>query len=359
MSISDAMRNIVRDHFVVRVSDGLGDEGMEALREFLPIIKSVYAAIDYESISQTLTIFKSLAGSIPLPPQGAYLLEEPAELAMHNEGVLTVQVRPDGKLLAWKQEADLSLISKGSIVYRFSADLGEKFWVDGEEASVPPMPGYPLLFAIPSFRDLSEALNHYASHVARPSECSILNDLWRDEGRVMWKPAPESSMQRSLYYYLKWTLRDGHPDIRQETPVDERNPVDLEVQWAGSNRIALIEVKWLGRSGTLTPPKITKEFTAVRAKEGLAQLADYLDRTRARAPFKDRRGYLIVFDARRRKVKAETRLVSREDGFHYRDQHIAYQDDIISRHDIAPPIRCFCEPSLSAGLAPSSMPVSG
>ncbi|WP_157845529.1 hypothetical protein [Kitasatospora phosalacinea] len=358
MSISDAMRNIVRDHFVVRVSDGLGDDGMEALRKFLPVIKSVYAAIDYESISQTLTIFKSVAGSAPLSPSEAYHLDEPAELAMHNEGVLTIQVHPSGKLLAWKQEVDLSLISKGAIVYRFSGESGERFWVDGEEASVPTMPGYPLLFAIPSFRDLSEALNHYASHIARPSECSILSDLWRDEGRVMWKPGPESKMQRSLYYYLKCTLRDGHPDIRQENPVDEKNPVDLEVQWAGSNRIALIEVKWLGRSGTLAPPRITKEFTAVRAKEGLAQLADYLDRTRDRAPFKDRRGYLIVFDARRRRVKPETRIVGREDGFHYRDQHIDYQEDLVSRHDMAPPIRCFCEPSLSAGLSPSSMPVS-
>ncbi|MEU9618157.1 hypothetical protein [Streptomyces sp. NPDC048155] len=357
MSISDAMRNIVRDHFVVRVSDGLGDEGMSALREFLPRVKAVYGAIDYESISHTLTIFKSLSDSTPLPPKEAYHLENPAELAMHNEGVLTIQVRTNGKMLVWKREIDLDLISSEAIVYRFSNDTGERFWVDGEEAKIPPMPGYPLLFAIPSFRDLSDALEHYSSHVARPSECSILSSLWREEGRVMWKPAPESSMQRSLYYYLKWTLRDGQPDIRQETPVDEKNPVDLEVQWAGSNRIALIEVKWLGRSGTLTPLKITKEFTAVRAKEGLAQLADYLDRSRGRAPFKDRRGYLVIFDARRRMVKADTTRVSRDDGFHYRDRHIDYQDDIISRHDIASPVRCFCEPSLSAGLTPSSMPV--
>ncbi|MFJ2475502.1 hypothetical protein ACIOWI_21295 [Streptomyces sp. NPDC087659] len=358
MNVSDAMRDIVREHFVVRVSDEMGNDGMATLKDFLPKVRSVYSAIDYESISQTLTVFCNLADSIPLPLQEAYALQDPAELAMHNEGVLTLQVRANGELLLWKREADLAILAKGAILYRYSKREGERFWVDGEEAKVPNMTGYPLLFATPSFRDLADALRHYSTHIARPSECAILGGLWREEGRVMWKPAPESSMQRSLYYYLKCTLRDGHPDIRQETPVDDKNPVDLEVQWSGSNRIALIEVKWLGRSGTLNPARITKEFTAVRAKEGLAQLADYLDRSRDRAPYKDRRGYLIVFDARRRRVKADTMILSREDGFHYRDRHIDYQPEILARHDIASPVRCFCDPSFSAGLSPSSMPVS-
>ncbi|MGW9050824.1 hypothetical protein ACWGOT_11970 [[Kitasatospora] papulosa] len=358
MSIKDAMQNIVRDHFVVQVSDDLGDEGLINLRKFLPKIKAIYSAIDYESISKSLTVFRKLTDEITLPSQQCYRITEPAELAMHNEGVLTIQVLQNDELLVVKDEYDLEQISQGAIVYRFTPTAGEKFWVNAEEAQVPSMSGYPLLFATPSFRDLSEALDHYKSHIARPSECAILSDLWREEGRVMWKPAPEANMQRSLYFYLKCTLRDGHPDIRQETPVDEKNPVDLEVQWSGSNRIALIEVKWLGRTGTLNPPKIGSEYTAVRAKEGLAQLADYLDRSRSRAPFKDRRGYLVIFDARRKLVKADTSVLDRSNGFHYRDAHIDFQADILDRHDIAPPVRCFCEPSLSAGLAPSSMPVT-
>ncbi|MFJ1553579.1 hypothetical protein [Streptomyces mirabilis] len=358
MSIKDAMQDIVREHFVVRVSDDLGDEGLANLREFLPKVRAVYTAIDYESISQTLTVFRNLADDIVLPSQQCYRIDELAELAMHNEGTLTLQILQSGELLVWKDNADLSLISANAIVYRYTPASGEKFWVDGEEAHVPSMSGYPLLFATPSFRDLSDALKHYASHIARPSECAILSNLWREEGRVMWKPAPEASMQRSLYFYLKCTLRDGHPDVRQETPVDEKNPVDLEVQWSGSNRIALIEVKWLGKSGTLNPPRIGNEHAAKRAKEGLAQLADYLDRSRSRAPYKDRRGYLVIFDARRRRVKADTMIVNREDGFHFRDDHIDFQVDILERHDMARPIRCFCEPSLSAGLAPSSMPVT-
>jgi hypothetical protein len=358
MNIKDAMQNIVREHFVVQVSDDLGDEGLTNLRKFLPKIKAVYSAIDYESISGSLTIFKKLTDEIALPSQQCYRISEPAELAMHNEGVLTIQVLQNDELLVIKEEIDLEQVSQGAIAYRYTPTAGERFWVDAEEAQVPSMSGYPLLFATPSFRDLSEALDHYNSHIARPSECAILSALWREEGRVMWKPAPEASMQRSLYFYLKCTLRDGHPDIRQETTVDEKNPVDLEVQWSGSNRIAIIEVKWLGKSGTLNPPKIGNEHAAKRAKEGLAQLADYLDRSRSRAPFKDRRGYLVIFDARRRRVRADTLVVDRENGFYYRDAHIDYQVDILARHDIAPPVRCFCEPSLSAGLAPSSMPVT-
>ncbi|MFI1289158.1 hypothetical protein ACH4VM_11800 [Streptomyces sp. NPDC020792] len=358
MNIKEAMQNIVREHFVVQVSDDLGDEGLANLRAFLTKIRSVYSAIDYESISRSLTVFRKLTDEIALPPERYYRISEPAELAMHNEGVLTIQLLQNGELLFLKEEIDLNHIHRGSIVYRYTPVAGEKVWVDSKEKQVRSMSGYPLLFATPSFRDLGEALNHYKTHIARPSECSILGTLWREDGRVMWKPAPEASMQQSLYFYLKCTLRDGHPDIRQETPVDDKNPVDLEVQWSGSNRIALIEVKWLGKSGTLNPPKIGSEHTAKRAKEGLAQLADYLDRTRARAPFKDRRGYLVVFDARRRRVKADTLVVDRLDGFHYQDANIDFQDEILDRHDIAPPVRCFCEPSLSAGLAPSRMPVT-
>ncbi|MBT1095734.1 hypothetical protein [Streptomyces sp. Tu102] len=358
MSISEVMQEIARDHFVVRVSESFHEEGTKALRGFLPRIKEVYSAIDYESISGSLTVFKKLSKERGQERVGSlYRLKSPGELALHNEGVLTLQVMPNGEILVWKEELDLAEISHNSIVYRFSGEEGERFWVDGTEAEVPIMPGYPLLFAIPSFRDLSKALAHYSSHVARPSECSILRELWREDGRVMWKAAPENEMQRSLYYYLKWTLQDGQPDVRQETPVDEKNPVDLEVTWSGSNRIALIEVKWLGKSGRLNPAKITKNHTEHRAKEGLAQLADYLDRTRSRAPFHDRRGYLVIFDARRRRITAETTQVDREDGFYYKDRDIEFQAELITRNDIAPPVRCFCEPSLSAGRSPSRIPV--
>ncbi|MEU4465663.1 hypothetical protein AB0G20_18420 [Streptomyces sp. NPDC024017] len=358
MNIKEVMQNIVRDNFVARVSEELGDEGLTRLRGFLSKIRTIYSAIDYESISTSLTVVSKTTDEVCLPAQKCYRTDEPAELALHNAGVLTVQVLGNGDLLVLKEEIDLDQINQGAMVYRFTPAAGEQFWVDAKEARVQSMSGYPLLFATPSFRDLSEALNHYRTHIARPSECAVLSTLWREAGRVMWKPAPEASMQRSLYFFLKCTLRDGHPDIRQETPVDDKNPVDLEVQWSGSNRIALIEVKWLGKSGTLNPPKLGTEYSEKRAKEGLAQLADYLDRTRGRAPYKDRRGYLVIFDARRSRVKAETLVLDRNNGFHFEDAHIDFQADILERHDIAEPVRCFCEPSLSAGQAPSSMPVT-
>jgi len=161
----------------------------------------------------------------------------------------------------------------------------------------------------------------------------------------MWKAGPENGMRRSLYLFLRSTLEDGLPDVHEEAPADEKNPVDITVRWAESNRIALIEVKWLGASGTLNPFGITKRWSESRAKKGLQQLADYIDLTRDRAELFDARGYLAVFDGRRGRVKPETLVCSRIDGLKYRDADIEYDKQLLARHDVAEPVRFFCEPN--------------
>ena len=121
-----------------------------------------------------------------------------------------------------------------------------------------------------------------------------------------------------------------------------------------SNRIGLIEIKWLGLSGVLgDKPRITGRHAESRAHEGLRQIAEYLDRTRERAATYDRRGFLFIFDGRRARVKPETRTLSHQDAWKYQDAHIVFDRDLVGRSDIADPIRCFCEPRIGRASSPS------
>ncbi|MER6810919.1 hypothetical protein ABT299_16730 [Spirillospora sp. NPDC000708] len=349
----ERLAEMAQNHYFAVIARDLGGPGAKALRQFLPRLKEVHNAIDYESISESLTVFFQTAPESRAYPVDPYLIDEASELSLHNAGTITIEALPDGSYKVWKEILPLDSIADGSIVYRYEPSSGERIWVDGVEGEIPESMAYTRIFGLSRFRDLAHCLHHYAVKLARSSECRVLASAWREEGRVMWVSKPEEIMRFSLYQHLKSSLRDGNPDITQETPVDDRNPVDITVKWADSNRIVVIEIKWLGKSGSLNPSKMTKEWSEQRARDGLVQLADYLDRTRDRAGTYDRRGFLVVFDARRAMVKAETLEVTREHGMHFQDAHIEFQPELLARHDIADPVRCFCEPNFSAGSSPS------
>lgn len=148
-------------------------------------------------------------------------------------------------------------------------------------------------------------------------------------------------MRNSLSYYLKARLRGV--EVRPEQIVDSSHPVDIKVSWFLSNRLALIEIKWLGKARTKT--KISSEFSAARALEGASQLADYLDKNKVQAPTHKTRGYLVIIDGRRAKTKKQTKQINLADGNKYANMEIIYKpkyhDD---RTDFEVPIRMFAEP---------------
>ncbi|MFF3545893.1 hypothetical protein ACFYXD_29060 [Streptomyces platensis] len=350
----DRLTEMARNHYVSVAAGAMGRQGTSVLREFLPKLKEIHRCVDYESINVALTVFYVVGQESHLDYATAYRVSDPSMLALHNDGVLTVEVRDDGSYFVWKEKYDPDGFNSSAVVYHYEPNQGEKFWVDGSPGEVPPSVGFARLFGVSRFEDLAQCLEEYSVKLARSSECQIIGALWREEGRVMWKPGPESRMRASLYQHLKSGLRHGNPDITQETNVDDANPIDIQVKWENSNRIALIEIKWLGRSGVLDPhPRQTKEWTEARARSGLRQLAEYLDLLKSRAGSYDRRGFLFIFDARRANVKPEAASVSRRDGLAYQDRHISYDPDLLNRSDMAAPVRCFCEPNFATGVSPS------
>lgn len=128
--------------------------------------------------------------------------------------------------------------------------------------------------------------------------------------------------------------------------------MDIRVEWFGSGAAALVEVKWLGRS-TAVPRKPTTAVTytdygPLRAQEGADQLADYLDREARHTASTATRGYLVVFDARRRNVRGAADPLKQIDAMHFANAVLEYDPDHAkSRDDFAPPVRFFLNPRKS------------
>jgi hypothetical protein len=351
----ERLAELARNHYINVASKNLGQSAPEILRDFLPTLKEIHRAVDYESINVALTVFYRTDPDVqPLDPSRAYKVTDVGRLALHNDGVLTVEVSDNGSFWVWKEKYEPAELSHHTVVYHYVPGRQAEFWVNGKLGEVPPSVGFARIFGISKFKDLAECLDHYALKLARSSQCHIIASLWREDDRIMWKSAPESRMRDSLVQHLTSSLREGNPDIRPESNVDERNPVDIEVKWENSNRIALIEIKWLGASGVLgEQPRVTARYSESRAHEGLRQLAEYLDRTRDRAATYDRRGFLFIFDGRRARVKPDSTTLPQEDAWKFQDEHIVFDQTLLQRSDMADPIRCFCEPRIGRAASPS------
>lgn len=149
-------------------------------------------------------------------------------------------------------------------------------------------------------------------------------------------------MRQSLHQFL----RDAFPDaeVRPEQVVDESHPVDIKVTWADTTHRAIIEIKWVGDSVD-EQGHPTTTYRDARARAGAKQLSDYLDGDAETAARLRTRGYLVVFDARRRGLTAGQSTISAADGLHYRDKEFVYDPEYhTTRSDFALPVRMFAEP---------------
>ena len=176
------------------------------------------------------------------------------------------------------------------------------------------------------------------------SQCEIFKSTWHDSNRLFLKAKPEAQMRRSLVQYLRIALRNN-ADVLPEQNVDESHPVDVKVSFNFSNRITLIEIKWLGASRNPNDGPISTEHFASRALSGAKQLAEYLDWFHESAPQRTTRGVLVIFDARRRGLSGLPETISRENGFYYEHREIEFKPEFhTTRQDFEKPMRMFAEP---------------
>ena len=324
------------------------DGGDAAIRAVYRACKRAFATIEPFQLGGSVIVFsKALLSSADLLSSGTNVMNINEVRAYVSTGfTLSVDSTSDS-LQIWSGQP-MSVEQLGSIGVVFHHDYGnEKFHIAGEEVSLPRVyAGQQSYFTIPTYANLDDALAYYKTPLVQNSSCHILSSIWYDDNRLFLVEKPENRIQYSLQTFLRYTLRSD-AEVMREQNVDDSHPVDIRVTFHFKNNVALIEVKWLGKSkhsdGTLATG-----YSASRAVEGAHQLAKYLDHFAISSPFSVVRGYLVVLDARRRGLDAGTTSISEANGMYYAHQEIVfnprYEDE---RRDFSQPLRMFAEPICS------------
>ncbi|MFJ6703874.1 MULTISPECIES: hypothetical protein [unclassified Streptomyces] len=310
----------------------------------------MHDAISSERLTAGLTVISPIGEFSSPRVDLARIFADARELTgWHTNRALTVLDTQDGSLMAWPEPISIGDIAGSYVAYRYSGYQQEELVTPKQRHPVTPYANFASTFAIPYFLDLREALTQYGYMCIKEAQCDTFSQTWRSGARISFKPKPEMHMRRSLQRHLRASLRDHRSvEVMPEQNVNETRPVDIKVHWASSNRIALIEIKWLGVSYEDGKPRPTQYFPESRAVEGAEQLATYLDLYHKESPEHEARGYLTVVDGRRRRVREDTQSINRENGFHYQYAEITYPPDVLARPDFAPPVRLFCEPVITA-----------
>ncbi|MGW4086915.1 hypothetical protein ACWEGS_28180 [Streptomyces sp. NPDC004822] len=342
-----AMADIARDLFAVKVYRELGDAGAQALRDLITKVRDTHDALTTERLAKGLTVIRTLdSGSVEADIAPAVFTQTRELTAWYRQeaGPLSIYFEQNGTIRAWCAEIDTSAIRGQFVSYKYIGHQQEQILTPKAAHSVPTLANFPSYFAVPYFLDLRESLVRYGTISVRHAQCDIFRTTWREPARLVFVNKPEAIMRRSLQQYLRASLRAHGPiQVMPEQNVNETKPVDIKVTWTASNRVALIEIKWLGLSHDAVKQTRTP-YAAGRARQGAQQLADYLDSYHTHDPDTEARGYLVVFDGRRKGVTSESTSVTYADGFHYANEEIDYPATLLARPDFDTPVRLFCEP---------------
>lgn len=234
-----------------------------------------------------------------------------------------IQVHSNGNIMLWNEQfvnfIEMNLID--SISYELNEN--EYIWIGKDrtllEASALNTRSY---FSTPTYWDLDEALNNYYINNAQKAICPKIFDSWTSSERIRWKSAPESNLRDSLWKYLRDTLR-GVSEIKREQNVNSENPIDIKITWNFNVARALIEIKWLGISVDETGRKKTSDYTNQRAVDGAQQLCDYIEASKEENNELCFKGYLVIFDGRRRNIRnLENNNILFDDANYYSNKEI-------------------------------------
>jgi len=354
---------LVRMAYLPHASDAFGEQGTRAITALLDAVKLIYQRYPPESLRGTLTVVVGM-NTTPATPMiaawgGPTTFQRYEELgnalAVAAVGAhCLIELMQDGtfRFLQLETDIDLQAAAADALIYRYNDGVDRILAKHHDDYVQKVSPILASNFANATLSSLKEALSHY-SKFALETKCRILADVWEggaDGPRLVLVNRPESIMRDSLIQALQLVLRDAN--VRPEHNTDETKPVDVRVEWFASGAAALIEVKWLGRStarsrNPTTQPTYT-DYGPPRAQEGASQLADYLDREVRHSSSTMTRGYLVVFDARRRNVQGAADPLVEADAMHFANDVLLYCPDYAqSRDDFAPPVRFFLNPRKS------------
>lgn len=344
----DAYKKIADTLYLPMVLNDYGSDKQDLLLHLTDSVSKIYKHLKYNSFKSVIIYTSierttSLTEIIGANPTTILSYDNLSPLIGEH---IVIEVKPNGDLHYSIDFAfDINANRNAAIIYNFvKATETETIFGKASDKKLPSIPDSDSYFAIQTYKDLDLALEDYNTKVARHSECGYLNDIWADTNKIFFKPKPEHTLRNSLTYFLKIRLRNT--EVRPEQVVDESHPVDIKVTWTLASHLALIEIKWLGKSLETNPiKKITQTYTDSRALEGAKQLADYLDANLIQSPVKTTKGYLVIFDARRWNCNKDTTTVCNADGMKYLNEAITFNPDYtLTRTDFAKPIKLFMQP---------------
>jgi len=339
------MRSLCNEVYAYMVAKVFGDSGVAGLFCILETIRELYRHVEPERVKGQVIVF------FPLSKLGCVLPASTGELCGNlsllvpqaNSGIL-LEVRSDGRRYSHPPHSkSTSELAHTAVVYEYR-DGEESFFAGTESKQMIKLVATARSqFAVPTFFNLREALKEYALSFVRYCGCPILKGIWADAHRLFLKPAPEGEMRRSLTHFLKVRLGASY-EVRPEQVMDESHPVDIKVTFSPTNRLMILEIKWMGDSLN-EKGNIGTQHRDARAKEGAEQLAGYLDQNRVQAPLHVTHGYYVIVDARRRGLRANSSNISRDDGLYFADKEVSFDPEYHRiREDFDPPYRMFAEP---------------
>lgn len=314
-----------------------------ATSRLLAQARAVHRALDAEHLEPGVELIAGISRSQRFTEGEPVASLRSLQNAPTARAGIAIYVMPTGHYRVAYRAIDTT-VPEGCVKYVIQPFQREAVLTTGREFEISPLPGLVSPFALSYFRDLDSALQDYYEFKARESADSHLAQIWADPDRLVLKNKPEKHMRRSLHDYLATRLRDAEPDVLQEQNVNETEPVDVRIQWLDSNRLSLLEVKWLGDS--LGPEgEVSVKYRDARAREGYTQTRDYIHSQRATLRNHIVRGQMVLFDARRRGVsKRSDGVYECVDRWAYQSQEVDYGDVLVNEMGVEEPRRFFLQP---------------
>ena len=353
---SDEINSIMVDNYLLQVYKAYGhnEQSVNALKEIAISLNDIYRYFEPGFFKGNVYVVKHFSDALVLDEQrGTPIYHDKNILQNKNAGTLIIQIFGDGKLMLWENEDVTPLLKKSdSLVYHY-CDNKELLYANQSEFDITKYP-FGSRYAT-QFIDLVEALNTYALKKIYYSSCPHFSQSWHNEKRIFFKgegsgsDSPEKYMQQSLHQFLETYFSRGNTiEAIREYNVGggKPKPVDIRIHWRVANRIALIEIKFLGvvRGNT---GAITTRYDNPRVNTGITQLKGYYDKAVADLPTTIIKSFLIVIDGRRNNLLESTTDVTNTDGMHYKDTPLIIDDDK-KFHESNPafekPIKMFATP---------------
>lgn len=344
----DYFKKIAELLYIPMIIEDYGSDKIDFLLRLTKTISEIYKYLrfnDFDLVTVYIAIDETsfLSSFIEISPN---IIKSYENLSQISGRQIVIEVKESGEL-HFIVDTEIEVARENSIIYKhIKSTETEIIFGKTSEKNLPSIPDADSYFSIQTYKDLELALEDYGTKIARHSECVYLQTAWLDiNNKIFFKPKPEHILRDSLTQFLKMRLRNA--ETRPEQIVDDSHPVDIKVTWSLASHLALIEIKWLGKSLESLGANFT-EYNNQRALDGAKQLADYLDANIKQAPVKTTKGYLVIFDARRWQCNNNTTSVNAVNGLYYVNKDIVFSPDYHNiRQDFAKPIRFFLKPVIT------------